>query len=211
VDNTLYPRGCGLFARVDTRIDEFIRIRLGIAGEEVALLRSRYRERYGITLVGLMADFDVDPAEYLPFVHDVGVGELLAPDPELRTALALLPGPKVAFTNGSEAHARTVLAALGVSDEVETVFDIAFMDYVPKPDPAGYRKLLEALGVEAGQCWMADDLVDNLDTARALGMETVLVGGQASPRHRHVAAARDLVTLLQFSDAGELRGGHSSP
>jgi len=211
VDNTLYPRDCGLFARVDARIDAFILTRLGIPGDEVASLRARYREAYGITLAGLMADFDVDPAEYLPFVHDVGVGELLGPDPELRASLSHLPGPKVAFTNGSEAHARIVMETLGVGDQVEAVFDIAFMGYVPKPDAAGYRKLLQVLGVGAEQCWMADDLVDNLDTAQALGMETVLVGGRASPRHRHVAAAKDLVALFGLPGTGSGRGERLSP
>jgi len=201
VDNTLYPRDCGLFARVDARIDEFIRDRLGIPWEEVGALRARYREAYGITLVGLMADYAVDPADYLPFVHDVGVEELLRPDPELLAALSRLPGRKVAFTNGSSAHARTVLRTLGVSGEVETVFDIAFMEYVPKPDPVGYHKLLRALGVEARHCWMVDDMVSNLDTARTLGMVTVLVGGQPSPPHRHVAAAKDLAALQEVAAA----------
>jgi putative hydrolase of the HAD superfamily len=201
VDNTLYPRDSGVFARVDARIDEFIRSRLGLEGGEVAALRSRYRDAYGITLAGLMAEHAVDPEEYLPFVHDVGVRQLLHPDPELRMALSRLPGTKVAFTNGSEAHARTVLETLGVVAEVAAVFDIAFMEYVPKPEPTGYRKLLQTLGVSAEQCWMADDWVSNLDTAQALGMETVLVGGSASPRHRHVLAAKDLIGLLESTAA----------
>jgi len=196
VDNTLYPSGCGLFERVDARIDAFLLTRVGVPEPEVPALRRRYREVYGVTLAGLMAEHGVDPGEYLGFVHDVGVEEVLAPDPELQEALARLPGDKVAFTNGSEEHARAVLRRLGVEGVFGAVFDIAFMGYVPKPRPEGYRRLLAALGASPGECWMVDDLVANLDTAKELGMETVLVAPRPSPPHRHVPSARDLPTLV---------------
>lgn len=196
MDNTLYPAGCGLFERVDARIDEYLRTRVGIPECQVPALRRRYRDAYGVTLAGLMAEHGTDPEDYLPFVHDVGVEELLAPDPELRRALAGLPGRKVAFTNGSRAHAGAVLARLGVAGVIEAVFDIAFMGYVPKPRPQGYRRLLAALGAAADECWMVDDVVANLDTARDLGMGTVLVAPLPSGPHRHVASPRELGALL---------------
>lgn len=192
LDNTLYPAGSGLFPRIDERIDAYMASRLGLAPAAIPGLRAAYRETYGVTLGGLIAHHGVDPDEYLAFVHEVPVGDFLKPDPELAEALARLAGERVVFTNGSRAHARAVLAHLGVEDRISRIFDIGFMDYVPKPRPHGYRKLLSELGAGAGECWMADDLVDNLDTAAALGMQTVLVGGRPAPGHRWVAAAADL-------------------
>jgi putative hydrolase of the HAD superfamily len=192
LDNTLYPAGSGLFARIDERIDAFMVGRLGIGNEEVAALRTAYRDSYGVTLGGLMAHHGVDPAEYLAFVHDVPLADYLRPDAGLADALDRLPGERVVFTNGSEGHARAVLGRLGVEGRISAVFDIGFMDYVPKPRPHGYRKLLGVLGADAGQCWMVDDLPANLDTARSLGMHTVLCGGQAAPPHRWVRSPAEL-------------------
>ncbi|MDW7711048.1 MAG: pyrimidine 5'-nucleotidase [Deferrisomatales bacterium] len=195
LDNTLYPRTSGLFAEVDRRIDAYMGEVLGIAVEAIPELRRRYRAVYGVTLGGLLAHHGVFPDHYLSFVHDVPLAEYLAPDPVLAEVLGRLPGRKVVFTNGSESHARAVLGLLGVEAAVEAVFDIAFMGYVPKPDPRGYRRLLEALDTEAAACWMVDDLVENLDTGRSLGMTTVLVGPEPSPPHLHLASARELGTL----------------
>lgn len=195
LDNTLYPATTGLFAEVDRRIDAYMEVRLGIPPAALPELRRRYRAEYGVTLGGLLAHHDVDAQDYLAYVHDVPLGEYLAPDPVLADTLQSLPGRKVIFTNGSEAHARAVLGLLGVEAAVEAVFDIAFMGYVPKPRPQGYRRLLEALGTPAAACCLVDDLVENLDTGRALGMATVLVGPRPSPPHLHLITARDLGSL----------------
>lgn len=200
LDNTLYPAATGLFPEVDRRIDAYMETRLGIAAEEIPALRRRYRARYGVTLGGLLAHHAVDPADYLAYVHDVPLADYLAPDPALAEALRAVRGRKVIFTNGSEAHARAVLGLLGVEEAVEAVFGIAFMGYVPKPRPQGYRRLLAALGAEAAACCLVDDLVENLDTARSLGMATVLVGPRPAPPHLHITTARDLPGLGDFSE-----------
>ncbi len=192
VDNTLYPASSGLFPRVQERIDRYLVERVGVPPGEVRDLRRRYRRDHGITLTGLMAERGVDPGDYLAFVHDVPHGEYLRPDPALAATLAALPGERVVFTNGSEPHARRVLGLLGIEGLVSRVFDIAFMDYVPKPRAHGYTKLLAALGVAPAECCLADDAVENLDTAQQLGMATILVGSEPHPRHRHAATAHDL-------------------
>ncbi|MEW6488185.1 MAG: pyrimidine 5'-nucleotidase [Thermodesulfobacteriota bacterium] len=200
LDNTLYPAATGLFDEVDRRIDAYMAVRLGIPPEARPELRRRYRAEYGVTLGGLLAHHGVDAQDYLAYVHDVPLADYLAPDPALAEALGAVPGRKVIFTNGSEAHARAVLGLLGVEEAVEAVFDIAFMGYVPKPRPQGYRLLLAALGAEAGACCLVDDLVENLDTGRALGMATVLVGPRAAPPHLHLTTARDLPTLRELTE-----------
>jgi FMN phosphatase YigB (HAD superfamily) len=44
---------------------------------------------------------------------------------------------------------------------------------------------------------MVDDRVDNLETARAFGMTTVLVGPAAAPPHLHLSSARELGKLCR--------------
>lgn len=195
LDNTLYPAASGLFRLIDGNIQEFMR-RLGIPALQVPGLRDSYRRDYGLTLGGLMAHHGVDPEEYEAFVHDVPLGDFLEPDPELDRALGRLDGRRVVFTNGSGAHAQAVLLRLGVAHRVERVFDLSFMDYVPKPRPHGYRKMLGALEAAAEECWMVDDLAENLDTASSLGMTTVLVGLAPSPPHLVVPSIKDLPDVL---------------
>jgi len=127
---------------------------------------------------------------------DVPLGDFLRPEPELDRALGRLEGRRVVFTNGSRVHAEAVLRCLGVASRVERVFDLSFMDYVPKPRPHGYRKMLAALSAAPGDCWMVDDLAENLDTAASLGMATVLVGATPYPPHLLVPTIVDLPDLL---------------
>ena len=197
LDNTLYPAGSGLFPLINERIDAFMAQRLGIAATRIPTLREDYRRRYGVTLGGLIEEHHTDPEEYLEYVHDVPLEPFLAPDPALVETLERLPGRKVIFTNGSAGHARAVLSCLGVNGQIEEIFDIGFMDYVPKPFAHGYRKLLQQLDEVPERCWMIDDLPANLDTGRGLGMTTVLVGPRARPPHLHVVRPADLGGLVQ--------------
>jgi len=194
-DNTLYPGGSGFFERVDAKIDRFMSERMGLDGETIRILRRRYKERYGVTLAGLMAEWAVDPDEYLPYVHDVPIDDVIAPDPALGKALLELPGERVIFTNGSTEHAERVLDRLGVRDAFTEIYDIAFMEYRPKPFPHGYQKLLETRGVPPGRCRLIDDWEENLKTGRKLGMATVLVGGEPRDGHAHVKSPHFLPGL----------------
>lgn len=196
LDNTLYPPGSGFFAHVNARIDAYMGDRLGIPAAAIQELRGTYRERFGITLGGLIAEHQVDPEDYLAYVHDVPLDQYLAADPLLAVTLERLPGSKVIFTNGSTAHAQAVLRRLSIDDQIKGIYDIAFMDYVPKPFVHGYRKLLSDLNVEAEECWMVDDLVANLDTGRELGMVTVLMGPDPQPPHLHVSEPTGLLELV---------------
>jgi len=202
LDNTLYPAGSGFFALINARIDAYMEERVGLPPAAIPGLRHAYKQRFGITLGGLIAEHRVDPEEYLTYVHDVPLDRHLAPDPVLASTLERLPGRKVIFTNGSTAHAQAVLCHLGVNGGIEEVYDIAFMDYVPKPFVHGYRKLLLELDEEPSACWMVDDLVANLDTGRELGMRTVLLGPEPQPPHLHVRVPSDLVGLAGCNGRG---------
>ncbi|NIQ96242.1 MAG: HAD-IA family hydrolase, partial [Desulfuromonadales bacterium] len=82
------------------------------------------------------------------------------------------------FTNGSRAHAERVLACLGVADRFEEIFDIRIAGYQPKPFPDPYREVMRYLSCSADRSIMVEDSIDNLVTARELGMRTVLVREQ---------------------------------
>lgn len=197
LDNTLYPPSRGVVDRVDDRINRFMIERLGLAPHVAGELRARYRDQHGTTLNGLMLHHAVEPDEFLDDVHAIAVEELLEADLALDAMLATISHHKVIFTNGSAAHAERVLACLGVRGHFADVFSLECVAYVPKPARAAFETVLERLGVEGSACAFLDDRVDNLATARALGMRTILVGaGTASGDDHTLDSILDLPPLL---------------
>jgi putative hydrolase of the HAD superfamily len=197
LDNTLYPPSRGVVERVDDRINRFMVERLGMRPDVAGALRARYRDQHGTTLNGLMLHHDVDADDYLDDVHTIAVEELLETDPALDAMLTAIPQRKIVFTNGSAAHAERVLACLGVRAHFSDVFSLERVAYVPKPARAAFETVLEHLGVRAADCAFLDDRADNLATARALGMRTILVGdGGADADDVAIASILDLPALL---------------
>lgn len=181
LDNTLYPAHCDLFSLIDVRINRYMEEVAGIAVHQVDGLRRRYWRNYGATLQGLIRHHAVDPEDYLDYVHAVDVSTRLVPDPVLRGILQNSELPCYVFTNGSRCHADRVLAALGVKDLFAEVFDIRIADYQPKPNLDPYLKVLGRLALGGADCVMVEDQLQNLKTAKTLGMTTVLISTAAQP------------------------------
>ena len=178
LDNTLYPATCNLFAEVDVRIGRYIADLLGISAEEARAVQKRYFREYGTSLRGLMTHHQIDPLDYLDYVHDIDISRV-SPSPELARTLARLPGRKLVFTNGSLAHAEWVMRRLGVTDQFEAVFDIIEAGYLPKPEPAVYANLIGRHAIDPRRAVMVEDIARNLVPAAALGMTTAWVRGDS--------------------------------
>ncbi|MCS7178242.1 MAG: pyrimidine 5'-nucleotidase [Anaerolineae bacterium] len=179
LDETLYPTSTGLMQRVARRITDWLQRRLGLDPEEASYLRRTYIQRYGTTLAGLLAEHPgrVDVEDYLAYVHDVPVETYLQPDPALRTMLAGIPLGRVIFTNATTEHAVRVLRALGVDDLFERIVDIRALNFVHKPRPEAYERLLALLNTPGRACILVDDRAVNLQPAKRWGMTTVLING----------------------------------
>jgi putative hydrolase of the HAD superfamily len=176
LDETLYPGSNGLWTKIGDRIQAFMVHRIGIPADEASQIRSAYLEEYGTTLNGLLANYDVDPLEYLEYVHDVDLQQYLGPDPVLREMLASIHTRRVIFTNGHANHAQRVLDRLGVPDLIDTIIDIVSLDYCNKPRQGAYERALHlAQNPDPAECVYADDRPVNLEPAHQLGMTTVLV------------------------------------
>jgi putative hydrolase of the HAD superfamily len=177
LDETLYPADTGMFEEIGALIHQYLEERLGIPHEEVPRLRRAYYERYGTTLRGLQLHHQVDPEDYLAFVHSIDVTRYLRPNPALDEMLSTLPQEKVLFTNASTEYACRVLEALGIRRHFRRIFDIQALDYHCKPDPRAYRIILEALPAAGPECLLIEDTVRNLKAGHQAGMRTLLVGG----------------------------------
>lgn len=174
LDNTLYPAACNLFHQVDLRMSGFISERLGISHEDARALQKRYFREHGTTLRGLMAHHDVDPRAFLGFIHDIDYS-LVPANADLGAALAALPGRKLILTNSTMAHTEAVLDRLGIAAAFGGIFDIVAADFVPKPQPEPYHRMIQVHDIDPACAVMVEDISRNLKVPAALGMRTVWV------------------------------------
>lgn len=116
--------------------------------------------------------------------------------PALRAARR--DGRKTALlTNGRGETQRPKIVAFGIDREVDFV-GITGEIGAWKPDPEAFHKVLATLGVEPHRATMVGDSVDfDLVPARALGMQTVLVGAGPHPvADHHISTPGKFVDLL---------------
>ena len=202
LDNTLYPASARLFDQIDRRMCAFIADFLELDHEAAWRVQKSYFREHGTTLRGLMIEHGMDPGPYLDYVHDIDLAAIV-PDPGLTRAFEALPGRKVIFTNSTQTHAKRVVDRLGIAHHFEAVFDIRDADYLPKPDPAVYRKLVEDHRVDAGSAVMVEDIKRNLAPAAAMGMATVWV---SSDRPWASAEVEDFAPDFTAQDLGAWLG-----
>lgn len=180
LDNTLYPLETEFMTLIEGRMTDFMEKVTGLPRDEARAIQKKYYHEHGTTLAGLMANnHGLDPEDFLTEVHDVAL-DRLTPDANLAAALHALPGRRLVFTNGSAAHAERVLERLQIADAFEDVFHISAADYIPKPSPVTFEKMMARHGVAAAGSAFFEDSEKNLAPAAVLGMTTVLVGPHAA-------------------------------
>src|SRR3972149_9892925 len=91
LDNTLYPKSLGIFDMGGERIRHYMEKRIGFEKNLARELRQEYIRKYGSTLRGLMIHQNINPEDYLEYVHDVGVEEKLSPNASLARLLESIP------------------------------------------------------------------------------------------------------------------------
>jgi len=177
LDETLYPKTNALWPSISDRINLFIIHRLHLSPQDAQELREHYMETYGTTLNGLLIHYDIDPIDYLEFVHDIAIENMIQPIPELRETIQQLKARRYVLTNASAQHANRVLEHLGICDLFDGIIDILSLDFINKPRKEAYEKALSLTGYpKPEKCILFDDRIANLVPAKKLGITTVLVG-----------------------------------
>ncbi|MBN2243046.1 MAG: pyrimidine 5'-nucleotidase [Acidobacteria bacterium] len=198
LDNTLYPKSCGLMHEIGNRINRYMVERLGIKEHEVSRRRDAFLKEWGTTLNALRRHYSVDPDEFLDYVHDIRLHRYLETDPALDGMLGRLQLRKIVFTNADARHARRVLSHTGILRHFEMIFDIHMLDFINKPDRRAYFRILEFIGARPEECILIEDSQVNVKTAKALGMVTVMVGDEdrVDGAHYHIQNITDFEDLL---------------
>ncbi len=176
LDDTLYPASSGVWSLIRQRIDQYMVEKLDYPADQVADIRKDLFQTYGTTMRGLQATGDLDEKDFLSFVHDVPVEHLLKADPALRRLLLAYPQRKVIFTNADTRHANRVMNALGMVGVFDLIVDIIAISPYCKPQPGAFATALKLSGEsDPSQVLVIDDAPRNLQAARSLGFNTILV------------------------------------
>ena len=177
LDDTLYPPSSGVWSLIRQRIDLYIHERLALPWEQVHDLRRTLFEQYGTTMRGLQAQYHIDEQDYLAFVHNVPVENLIQPDPALGQVLAQYPQRKVIFTNADVNHANRVIKALGFNGLFDQIIDIFAISPYCKPQPPAFQMALSQSGeIDPSRCLLIDDTLANIQAAYTFGFQVVMVG-----------------------------------
>lgn len=177
LDNTLYDAETELFRLVADRMTDFVAAFLKIETEEANRMRKHYYKTYGTTLRGLMVEHNLDPTDFLQYVHDIDYS-IVAPCPVTQNGLTRLAGRKVVFTNAPQHFAVAMLDHLGIAQHFDGVFAIEDATYVPKPNIETYHTCFAKHGIDPKTACMFEDMEVNLRPAHDLGMTTVWFHGQ---------------------------------
>jgi putative hydrolase of the HAD superfamily len=176
LDNTLHNANPHIFPHINQAMTSYLQEHLGLDEVAAGELRRHYWQRYGATLIGLMRHHATDPQHFLRATHQLPeLAKKLVREPGTRATLMRLPGRKLVFSNSPVHYSLAVLNALGIADLFDEVFSIEHTRYRPKPDSYGFLRLFRKQRVRADACIMVEDSLENLKTAKKLGMSTVWV------------------------------------
>lgn len=177
LDETLYPKEAGVMKAITDRILCFMIQKVGIPADDAGAKKLDYYQKYGTVLRGLMEEYNINPEEFLEFVHDFNPGDFLGASPPLNRMLGEIPLRKVVFTNADQQHSERVLNTLQVRNHFDLIIDIKSLNYENKPRPRAYQQALKMLNVPGECCIIVDDIPRNLMPAKDLKMTTILING----------------------------------
>lgn len=176
LDNTLHNATPHIFPHINRAMTAYLQQHLNLDEAAAGALRRNYWQRYGATLLGLIRHHDTDPAHFLWHTHQFpDLRRMVVREPRLRQALRRLRGRKYVFSNAPVHYAQAVLRVLGVADQFDAVYSIESVRFRPKPDAYGFLRLCRAHHLRPRRCIMVEDSLENLHTAKRLGMKTVWV------------------------------------
>ncbi len=171
-DGVLYSDLEKVFGQVSKRMTEYISKKLDLDIKKAKELQTNYFHKYNTSLNGLMIHHNINPNDFLKYVHDINL-DFLEKDLVLRKELLKLEAKKIVFTNGSNDHVKNITKHLGINDLFDGVFDIADCNFIPKPAIEPYKKLSKKFNINPDETVFIEDIAKNLEPAKKIGMKTV--------------------------------------
>jgi putative hydrolase of the HAD superfamily len=180
LDDTLYNPSYEIKKYFNERINIFIAKNLAVDIEQAQKLNEFYHLKYGLTGKGLEIEHGINFQEYLLFMHDINVENIIKKDPLLLSIFRTIDCKKILFSNSIFSHTQKVLKRLEIFDYFSNIFTIESFNYLFKPNLEIYILLLKKLNVKASDCYYFDDAIKNLIPAGQIGFKTVLVSKECT-------------------------------
>jgi len=180
LDNTLHDATRYIMPHINRSMTAYVQEQLALDEGAAAALRIQYWRRYGATLLGLMRHHATDPHHFLWRTHQFpDLSRMVVVERGTRHALRKLRGRKIVFSNAPAHYVRAVLSELRIATLFDAVYAIEHTRFRPKPDRAGFYRLLAAERLIPARAVLVDDTLVNLQAARRLGLGTVWVSRQS--------------------------------
>lgn len=179
LDNTLHDATRYIMPHINRSMTAYVQEQLALDEGAAAALRIQYWQRYGATLLGLMRHHATDPHDFLWRTHQFpDLSRMVVVERGARHALRKLRGRKIIFSNAPAHYVQAVLGELGIATLFDAVYAIEHTRFRPKPDNAGFHRLLAAERLIPARAVLVDDTLVNLQAARRLGLGTIWVSRQ---------------------------------
>ncbi len=185
LDNTLHDASHAIFPKISANMNVFIARVLGdgttpATQEQVDEARIGYWKRYGATLLGMIKHHKVSAAEFLHMTHDLDdLRGMMRYEQGLGRLLRRLPGRKILLTNAPTRYSTDVMRHLGLRRHFTHHIAIENMhvhgQLRPKPSKLMLRRLMRRHGVAPARCILVEDTLENLRTAKQVGLRTVWI------------------------------------
>jgi len=170
-DGVLYSDLEAVFGQVSRKMTEYISSKLNVDLKKAKELQTNYFHKYNTSLNGLMIHHEIDPKEFLDFVHDIDLS-FLEKDTALRYELENINLRKFVFTNGSQNHVKHITTTLGIDDQFEGIFDIVDAEYHPKPEAKAFDLMIEKFKIDPKETLYIEDIAKNLSIGKERGTIT---------------------------------------
>ena len=171
-DGVLYQDLEAVFGQVSKRMTNYISKKLNLDIKKAKELQTKYFHKYNTSLNGLMIHHDVQPKDFLKYVHDIDLA-FMDKDLVLREELINLNLKKFVFTNGSKEHVENIIKHLGIEDQFNGIFDIVDAEFHPKPEAKAFDLMVKKFKIDPKETLYIEDIAKNLSIAKVRGSATV--------------------------------------
>lgn len=193
MDDTLYSASANMFRQIDSAMTQYIQNVLKSDYDCANALRMKYWQTYGVTYFGLWKHHGIDPHTFLTTTHKFIDTTNVNTTGDLKKALSQLPGKKILFTNAPDCFADKILEQLDLTHFFDAQYRAedmkVFGHWRPKPSAQMFRKILTIYKVKPQEVCLIDDGLNNLRTAKSVGLQTVLCKGW---HHHGLSTARTI-------------------
>ena len=171
-EGVLYQDLESVFGQVSKKMTKYISNKLDIDLIKAKELQTNYFHKYNTSLNGLMIHHNIQPEEFLKYVHDIDLS-FMNKDQVLRNELEKLNTKKFVFTNGSKEHVKNITEHLGIDDLFDGIFDIVDAEFHPKPEAKAFDLMIKKFNINPKETIYIEDIAKNLSIAKERGSTTV--------------------------------------